>query len=201
VEAHPVSLIVSSLPHDRAGKIIFHADPSPGAVTLVSAITHQCTPTIPKLKKLWDTLADLEIRADNFDSFAPGTSKIAPPRRAHLRISDSLVARHSSSIMADVPAAPTANGEPSATDVAGGVAKLYLDDATGEMVSKTELKKRQKAREKEATKKEKQAAKNQEQTSRSQPSKRDAEAGEKDLTPNQVRLKLSTIDLRDGEDD
>lgn len=40
----------------------------------------------------------------------------------------------------------------------GSTPNLILDEATGEMVSKTELKKRQKAREKEAKKAEREAA-------------------------------------------
>lgn len=67
---------------------------------------------------------------------------------------------------------------------AAAVAKLHLDDATGEMISKTELKKRQKQREKEAAKKEKDAAKP--AGAAGGASKKNAEAAEKDLTPNQV---------------
>lgn len=79
---------------------------------------------------------------------------------------------------------PTA-GEAGAADAAAAVAKLHLDEVTGEMISKTELKKRQKAREKEATKKEK--------ADKAGPApgagagKKNAEAAEKELTPNQVR--------------
>ena len=51
------------------------------------------------------------------------------------------------------------------------------------MISKTELKKRQKTREREAAKKEKAAAKGP-----AQASKKSAEAAEKELTPNQVWL-------------
>ncbi|KAF4127034.1 lysyl-tRNA synthetase, class II [Geosmithia morbida] len=73
------------------------------------------------------------------------------------------------------------NQQPSAGDQAAeAVGKLHLDEVTGEMISKTELKKRQKTREKEAAKKEKQAAKGPAQTS-----KKSAEAQEKELTPNQ----------------
>lgn len=72
--------------------------------------------------------------------------------------------------------------QPSAGDQAAeAVGKLHLDDVTGEMISKTELKKRQKTREREAAKKEKQAAKGP-----APQSKKSAEAQEKDLTPNQV---------------
>lgn len=77
----------------------------------------------------------------------------------------------------------------SVADVSPALAKLHLDEVTGEMVSKSELKKRQKAREKEAQKKEKQANKPQtEGAGPSQPSFKDQEAKEKELTPNQVRL-------------
>lgn len=76
------------------------------------------------------------------------------------------------------------NAQPNAGDqVADAVSKLHLDEVTGEMVSKTELKKRQKTREKEAAKKEKAAAKGPVQAS-----KKSAEAAEKELTPNQVWL-------------
>lgn len=85
--------------------------------------------------------------------------------------------------MPDVPPAADA-----AAAVADGVAKLYLDDATGEMVSKTELKKRQKKREKDSQKEAKEAEKAQkaQAAGTSQPSFKSATAGEKDLTPNQV---------------
>ena len=72
--------------------------------------------------------------------------------------------------------------QPNAVDQAAeAVGKLHLDEVTGEMISKTELKKRQKAREREAAKKEKAAAKGP-----AQQSKKSAEAQEKELTPNQV---------------
>ncbi|PNY23200.1 Lysine-tRNA ligase [Tolypocladium capitatum] len=74
-----------------------------------------------------------------------------------------------------------AGGDPAA-DATAAVAKLHLDEVTGEMISKTELKKRQKAREKEAARKEKQAAKPQ---AAAGSSNRNAEAAEKELTPNQ----------------
>ncbi|KAL2112612.1 hypothetical protein VUR80DRAFT_7037 [Thermomyces stellatus] len=67
------------------------------------------------------------------------------------------------------------------------VANLQLDEVTGEMVSKTELKKRQKARQREAEKAKKAAA-----APAAAPKKKkddagaaSAEAAEKDLTPNQ----------------
>ncbi len=80
---------------------------------------------------------------------------------------------------------PTA-GDAGAADAAAAVAKLHLDEVTGEMISKTELKKRQKVREKEAAKKEK--------ADKAGPApgagagKKSAEAAEKELTPNQVCL-------------
>ena len=76
---------------------------------------------------------------------------------------------------------PTA-GDAGAADAAAAVAKLHLDEVTGEMISKTELKKRQKLREKEAAKKEK--------ADKAGPApgagKKNTEAAEKELTPNQV---------------
>lgn len=78
--------------------------------------------------------------------------------------------------MADAAAPPTDK-----------VANLQLDDVTGEMVSKTEMKKRAKARQKEAEKAKKAAA-----APAPAPSKKkdadagaSAEAAEKELTPNQ----------------
>lgn len=64
---------------------------------------------------------------------------------------------------------------------AEAVAKLHLDSVTGEMISKTELKKREKQRKKDAEKAEKAAAKGPVQKSA-----KSAEAAEKELTPNQV---------------
>ncbi|PHH86579.1 hypothetical protein CDD83_10039 [Cordyceps sp. RAO-2017] len=79
---------------------------------------------------------------------------------------------------------PTPGGDAAAADAAAAaVAKLHLDETTGEMVSKTELKKRQKAREKEAAKKEKQAS--QPQPAAGAGASKSTEAAEKDLTPNQ----------------
>ena len=67
------------------------------------------------------------------------------------------------------------------------VANLQLDEVTGERVSKTELKKRQKARQREAEKAKKAAA-----APPAAPKKKSADAGsasaeaaEKELTPNQ----------------
>jgi len=62
------------------------------------------------------------------------------------------------------------------------VANLLLDDVTGEMVSKTELKKRKKAREREAEKAKKAAT----APPKAAPKKKSpAEADEKELTPSQ----------------
>lgn len=78
---------------------------------------------------------------------------------------------------------PTTSGEPAVADAAAAaVAKLHLDEVTGEMISKTELKKRQKQREKEAAKEKKAAANPKPQGS----GNKSAEAAEKELTPNQV---------------
>ena len=70
------------------------------------------------------------------------------------------------------------------------MANLLLDEVTGEKVSKTELKKRQKLREKEAKKKEKEAAappKTQKKAS--------AEEEEANLTPN---VSVSGFDMCGG---
>jgi lysyl-tRNA synthetase class 2 len=61
------------------------------------------------------------------------------------------------------------------------LANLHLDEASGEMVSKSELKKRQKMRMKEEEKKKKEAAAPPKQTA---PKKSNAEADEKELNPN-----------------
>lgn len=60
-------------------------------------------------------------------------------------------------------------------------AKLLLDDVTGEMVSKTELKKRQKARQREAEKAKKAAAAPPKPAAK----KGNAEVDEKNLDPSQ----------------
>ncbi|GFP57888.1 hypothetical protein ACSS6W_007240 [Trichoderma asperelloides] len=78
---------------------------------------------------------------------------------------------------------PTA-GDAAVDAAAAAVSKLHLDEVTGEMISKTELKKRQKAREKEAQKKEKDAA-NKDKKPAQAAGKKSAEASEKELTPNQ----------------
>lgn len=70
---------------------------------------------------------------------------------------------------------------PTVDQATEAVAKLHLDEVTGEMISKTELKKRQKSREKEAQKAKKDAAKG----PAPETSKKAAEAKEKELTPNQ----------------
>ncbi|KAM0741655.1 hypothetical protein ACQRIT_004512 [Beauveria bassiana] len=67
---------------------------------------------------------------------------------------------------------------------AAAVAKMHLDEVTGEMISKTELKKRQKAREREAAKKEK-AEKSGAPAPAGKKAAGSSEAAEKDLTPNQ----------------
>lgn len=61
------------------------------------------------------------------------------------------------------------------------LAKLYLDDVTGEQVSKSELKKRQKQRQKEEEKKKKEAAAPPKPAAAK---KSNAEADEKELNPN-----------------
>lgn len=82
---------------------------------------------------------------------------------------------------------PTADAAVDAA--AAAVGKLHLDEVTGEMISKTELKKRQKAREKEAQKKEKDAANKDKKPAQAAGKKNaSAEASEKELTPNQVCL-------------
>ncbi|EGX96163.1 lysyl-tRNA synthetase [Cordyceps militaris CM01] len=67
---------------------------------------------------------------------------------------------------------------------AAAVAKLHLDEVTGEMISKSELKKRQKVREREAAKKEK-AEKSGAPPPAGKKAAGSSEASEKDLTPNQ----------------
>lgn len=59
------------------------------------------------------------------------------------------------------------------------VAKLFLDEVTGEKISKTELKRREKLRKKEEEKKAKEAA-----APPKAAKKTNAEADEKDLNPN-----------------
>lgn len=76
-------------------------------------------------------------------------------------------------------------GDAAVDAVAAAAGKLHLDEVTGEMISKTELKKRQKAREKEAAKKEKEAA-NKDKKPAQAAGNKNAEAAEKELTPNQV---------------
>lgn len=86
---------------------------------------------------------------------------------------------------------PTA-GDAAVDAAAAAVSKLHLDEVTGEMISKTELKKRQKAREKEAQKKEKDAA-NKDKKPAQAAGKKSAEASEKELTPNQVCLRAGHL--------
>ncbi|KAK0391511.1 hypothetical protein NLU13_1011 [Sarocladium strictum] len=66
---------------------------------------------------------------------------------------------------------------------AESVAKLHLDEVTGEMISKSELKKRQKSRQKDAEKKEK--ADKLAASGAPAPKAKSTEDSEKDLTPNQ----------------
>lgn len=68
------------------------------------------------------------------------------------------------------------------------VANLHLDEVTGEKVSKSELKKRQKQRERDAKKQEKAAAAPPKPASAK---KTNAEADEKELTPNVSQLTSS----------
>ena len=70
-------------------------------------------------------------------------------------------------------------------EVEASVANLLLDEVTGEKVSKSELKRRQKVREKEAKKKEKEAA----APPKAEKKKVSAEEEEANLTPN-VRTAL-----------
>lgn len=76
---------------------------------------------------------------------------------------------------------PPATGADAAAE---SVAKMHLDEVTGEMISKSELKKRQKSRQKEAEKKEKEAARA--ASGKPAPKPKSAEDSEKELTPNQV---------------
>lgn len=82
-----------------------------------------------------------------------------------------------------------ADTQPPAADAgaeaAAAVAKLHLDEVTGRMVSKSELKKLQKTREREAAKKEK-AEKSGAPAPAGKKASGSSEAAEKDLTPNQV---------------
>jgi lysyl-tRNA synthetase, class II len=70
---------------------------------------------------------------------------------------------------------------PPAEQVAEQVANLHLDEVTGERVSKSELKKREKARQRDAKKAEKAAA----APPKPVTAKKNAEEDEKELTPNQ----------------
>ncbi|KAH8173635.1 tRNA synthetases class II (D, K and n) domain-containing protein [Sarocladium implicatum] len=84
--------------------------------------------------------------------------------------------------MAENP--PPNAGAPAAVDaVADAAAKLHLDEVTGEMISKSELKKRQKNRQKEAEKKQK--AEKLAASGAPAPKPKSTEDSEKDLTPNQ----------------
>ncbi|TQW00957.1 hypothetical protein V2A60_001987 [Cordyceps javanica] len=81
---------------------------------------------------------------------------------------------------------PPAAAEAPVDAAAAAVAKLHLDEVTGEMISKTELKKRQKAREREAAKKEKADKSGAPPPAAGKKAAAgSSEAAEKDLTPNQ----------------
>ncbi|KAK8868780.1 Lysyl-tRNA synthetase class II [Apiospora arundinis] len=82
--------------------------------------------------------------------------------------------------MADSSANAAAPAAPAVDQVAADVGKLHLDEVTGEMISKSELKKRQKKREKEAQKEEKQKT----QPAQAQ-KKKEGAVDESQLTPNQ----------------
>jgi lysyl-tRNA synthetase class 2 len=86
-------------------------------------------------------------------------------------------------IMAENPPANAA-----VDGAADSVAKLHLDEVTGEMISKSELKKRQKNRQKDAEKKEK--AEKLAASGAPAPKPKSTEDSEKDLTPNQVFLRF-----------
>lgn len=73
-----------------------------------------------------------------------------------------------------------------------GVANLILDEVTGEKVSKSEFKRRQKNREKEAKKKEKEAAA---PAKPQQEKQKSAEDEESNLTPNVRAVVSPLIDL------
>ncbi|KAK7746187.1 lysyl-tRNA synthetase [Diatrype stigma] len=73
----------------------------------------------------------------------------------------------------------TGANAPAVADATEAVGKLHLDEVTGEMVSKTELKKRQKKREKDGKKESKQPAEQAEKKTKS------AEEDESNLSPNQ----------------
>lgn len=83
---------------------------------------------------------------------------------------------------------PSGENAPTVDAAAASVAKLHLDEVTGNMVSKTELKKLQKAREKEAAKKEKAEKSGAAPAGAQKP--KSSEAAEKELTPNQVCLNV-----------
>lgn len=83
------------------------------------------------------------------------------------------------------------NQTPAVEEAAAAVAKLYLDEVTGEQVSKTELKKRTKQREREAEKAKKAEAAAAANPAAAKP--KNTEASEKELTPNQVRHCVSAL--------
>lgn len=77
------------------------------------------------------------------------------------------------------------------SNAAAAQSELHLDEVTGERVSKTELKKRQKLRQKEADKAAKLAARPAPPAAAG-PKKSNAENEEKDLNPNVCFLALQT---------
>jgi lysyl-tRNA synthetase class 2 len=92
---------------------------------------------------------------------------------------------------APAAAAPAA-GDAATNEIVTGTGKLHLDEVTGEMISKTEIKRRQKQREKEKAKADKEAAKPKDASAA--PKKNNAEAAEKDLTPNQYfEIRSATV--------
>ena len=100
--------------------------------------------------------------------------------------------------MAENP--PPNAGAPAAVDaVADAAAKLHLDEVTGEMISKSELKKRQKNRQKEAEKKQK--AEKLAASGAPAPKPKSTEDSEKDLTPNQVLLPIRIQEGREWKTD
>ena len=79
------------------------------------------------------------------------------------------------------PPAPASAPADAVADATASVEKLHLDEVTGEMVSKTELKKRAKKREKESQKQAKQPP-----AAQGQKKAKSAEEDESNLSPNQV---------------
>lgn len=86
--------------------------------------------------------------------------------------------------MSDAPAAPAAPaGGDGTAEIVTGTGKMHLDDVTGEFISKTELKKRQKQRERDAKKPKGEAAK-----------ATTEKVKESELTPNQYfEIRTKTV--------